>query len=263
MEVSYKLSGTLPTGLNLDENTGKISGTPLESGKFNVVVQMIADGWITKTATVTLEIKPTLSVSVVTNEPSLGKVFEATVANNIEGFTVVDEKTISAAGTYYTAATYAAEGLPEGLAIDEATGAISGTPLESGTFKATVKLNYTLATASMGWGNRLNIRKTNGSYTSEVTITIASNSENPGEEKPSVSYEDFKGMQGKLDSLENSLKGLQDKLDSLKDDISAGNGNEKSGCNASVTGAGALAVVIPTLIAACFVAIKSRKKEVK
>lgn len=263
LEVSYKLSGTLPTGLNLDEKTGKISGTPLESGKFNVVVQMIADGWITKTATVTLEIKPTLSVSVVTKEPSLGKVFEATVANNIEGFTVVDEKTISAAGTYYTAATYAAEGLPEGLAIDEATGAISGTPLESGTFKATVKLNYTLATASMGWGNRLNIRKTNGSYTSEVTITIASNSENPGEEKPSVSYEDFKEMQGKLDSLEDSLKGLQDKLDSLKDDISAGNGNEKSGCNASVTGAGALAVVIPALIAACFVAIKSRKKEVK
>ena len=257
--VSYKLNGTLPNGLVLDENTGKISGTPTESGTFKVNVGVVADGWITKTVTVTLQIKPTLSVDVITEQPTLGEDFEATVTNNIQGFTVVEESGITAAGTYYVSASYSAEGLPAGLSIDAATGKIVGTPTVSGTFTVSVKLNYTLAKASMGWGNRLNIRKTEGSYVSEVVLNVVGDS---SDGDATVSYEDFKAAQDKLDSLQNDMNGLQDKLTALEEAVKSLNEDKKSGCNATVgTSVTALVVVVAAIVAACFMAVKSKQKK--
>ena len=243
----------------LDESTGKISGTPTESGTFKVNVEVVADGWITKTVTVTLQIKPTLSVDVITEQPTLGEDFEATVTNNIQGFTVVEESGITAAGTYYVSASYSAEGLPAGLSIDAATGKIVGTPTVSGTFTVSVKLNYTLAKASMGWGNRLNIRKTEGSYVSEVVLNVVGDS---SDGEATVSYEDFKAAQDKLDSLQNDMNGLQDKLTALEEAVKSLNEDNKSGCNATVgTSVTALVVVVAAIVAACFMAVKSKQKK--
>lgn len=170
--VSYSLSGALPAGLSLDENTGIISGTSTEIGTFSTGINVIADGWVSNSLNVNIEVKPVLSMTVATSEPKEGSAFEATVSpHSIVGFKVENKDDLTEFGSYYTASSYAAEGLPEGLSIEAATGKITGTPTQSGTFNVKIKLDYTLTTVSSGWGG-INKKDTKGSYVTEVELTI-------------------------------------------------------------------------------------------
>ncbi|OAM91456.1 TonB-dependent receptor [Termitidicoccus mucosus] len=111
--TSYAATG-LPIGLSLDPATGVITGTPLESGTFNVALAATNDVGTSPAVTLVLTVNPAVTaVPVITS---------ATTATAVVGteFTYTITADNSPAG-------FAATGLPASFALDPATGVISGT----------------------------------------------------------------------------------------------------------------------------------------
>ncbi len=128
--TSFTATG-LPAGLAISTTTGLISGTPTAAGTSTVTLSATNSGG-TGNATLALTIQPP---SPVINSPAT-----ATAA-------------VGTAFSYQIAASnsptsFAATGLPAGLAVNTANGLISGTPTTAGT--STVTLS---ATNSGGTGN--------------------------------------------------------------------------------------------------------------
>ena len=128
--TSYAAAG-LPAGLAVNTGTGLISGTPTAAGTSTVTLSATNSGG-TGNATLTLTIAP--APPVITS---------AITANGTAGSAFSYQITASNAPT-----SYAAAGLPAGLAVNTGTGLISGTPTAAGT--STVTLS---ATNSGGTGN--------------------------------------------------------------------------------------------------------------
>ena len=147
-------SGTLPAGLELNETTGAITGTPAAAGEHTVAITATFDGWIAKTNEFTFNVAAGIEFDVFAGE--VGKAFESWGTPSDAMQDLIDRA---------TSYRYYATGLPEGLTIDE-DGIISGTPVAAGEYDVVVTLETTVTT-----GGR-NPTTTITAYTVPVTITI-------------------------------------------------------------------------------------------
>ncbi|HWP43417.1 MAG TPA: putative Ig domain-containing protein, partial [Blastocatellia bacterium] len=121
-------AGGLPSGLALGRNTGIISGVPLATGSFSFTVD-VTDS-LSRTA------RKALAIAVVAPQLSIEMV-EAVEALKGSPFNL---QIVAAGGTPPYTWSLASGSLPEGLTLNAGTGAITGTPRESGTFIVTISV---------------------------------------------------------------------------------------------------------------------------
>jgi hypothetical protein len=122
-------SGTLPAGMRLNGDCS-VTGTPVQAGSFPITVHLGADG-------VSNQLDWNVSIlvfgpSVVYSVPSLltaGANVSIPTLNNFWTATPADTVTYSVVGT-----------LPPGLAIDAASGSITGTPTTAGSYQFKVQV---------------------------------------------------------------------------------------------------------------------------
>ena len=115
-------SGALPSGLSIDPATGTLSGTPTETGNFQLsvaAVNSVGDDE-TEIATFTIASVPTLTDGQIDSDIELGSTYSSSIS--FDGFPAVTMEVIDASK------------LPPGITFDGSTGMFSGTPTETGTF---------------------------------------------------------------------------------------------------------------------------------
>jgi hypothetical protein len=127
MPYGYQISGTLPMGLTLNTSNGAVSGTPTSSGSFSVQVKD-SFGMVAASS---------CSINIATPSPvsltcPASSSFQVGVAVNSPAMTV-------SGGTVPYTFSLASGTLPAGLNLNTSTGAITGTPIASGTFTIQVK----------------------------------------------------------------------------------------------------------------------------
>jgi hypothetical protein len=115
--------GQLPPGLTLDPNTGRIAGVPSQAGAFAFTVRVDDANNVSASRALSINVNAAISIQ------------PATLPNGVVG-TAYSATLTTSGGTPPVA--WSATGLPPGLAINGATGAISGTPTAAGVFNIAV-----------------------------------------------------------------------------------------------------------------------------
>jgi len=124
---SYSItSGSLPTGLSLNNSTGTLSGTPTAGGAFNLTITAADTNGATGSQTYSLTVSApsiTLSPGSLSNG-TVGTPYSATLS--------------STGGTAPYSYTITSGSLPTGLSLNTGTGAISGIPSVAGAYNLTI-----------------------------------------------------------------------------------------------------------------------------
>lgn len=242
LEVRYELTkGKLPDGVTFA--SGKLSGTPTASGKFDFTVKVTIDGWIEKELSYSMAIDSAFSLSKTTTK--VGQDYSDKVAtelvtedagyNNIK-YTVVDGQ------------------LPEGLSIAD-DGTISGKATKAGTYTFTVNCS---ATQGSGWfASRYNYKE---------TFTIVVEADGSGEVKDDTAAK-ITALEKEIADLKSKIgtgtttdtKALEDKIAELQKQVDALKGQKSGGCGGSVIAA-ASALGAITLLGTALV-IKKKKED--
>ena len=125
-------SGALPAGVTLNAATGQLGGTPTQSGTFPFVVQ------VKDSSNPALSATQSLSATIAAAGTPLA-ITSASLSNGQQG--VAYSATLSATGgtTPYTW-SISSGALPSGISLNSASGALTGTPTQSGTFYFTAKV---------------------------------------------------------------------------------------------------------------------------
>jgi hypothetical protein len=121
-------AGSLPGGLSLSPTGGTISGTPTSVGNFSFTVQVRDNNSDTTTEAFTLAI---VSALTITSAPTLP--VGAVGVNYSQSVVVVG-------GTAPYTWSISSGGLPAGLSLAPASGAITGSPTSAGSFTFTVQV---------------------------------------------------------------------------------------------------------------------------
>jgi len=138
----------LPAELSLDSITGMISGVPTVSGDFTLTAKVSDNSTPTKSDT------QRYTIIVAGNETLL--ITSMNVPDGVEGI-AYNATVVALGGTPPYTWSVVRGNLPDGLAIDTASGVISGTPTEKGNYNFTIRVtdNATLANT---YTQRLRIR---------------------------------------------------------------------------------------------------------
>ncbi len=119
-------AGSLPAGISLDGTTGAISGTPTASGTSSVTITVTDSASGTGSASYSIVIAAAVPITV--GPASLP---DATIA-------VAYSHAVTAVGCVVACRFSASAGLPPGITLDGATGALAGTPSAAGPYTFTV-----------------------------------------------------------------------------------------------------------------------------
>ncbi len=157
-DLTFDLTGDLPQGVSFDPYTGTFSGTPTESGTFEIEVSIAADGgWIKASAPFTFKVNNDLF-----EMPKLGgKVGEAVNAK-------VDSSILREEGA---SITFAADNLPEGVVID-GSGNITGAPTQAGVYDVIIRATVESSSANGESGGSDSGSGSGGSSTTEYLLHI-------------------------------------------------------------------------------------------
>jgi hypothetical protein len=130
--------GTLPAELSLDSITGTISGVPTVRGDFTFTVKVSDNSTPTKSDT------QRYIITIADNETSL--ITSMNMPDGVEGI-AYNATVVALGGTPPYTWSVVRGNLPDGLAIDSASGVISGTPTKKGNYNFTIQVsdNATLA----------------------------------------------------------------------------------------------------------------------
>ena len=129
-------SGSLPTGLSLDANTGVISGTVSVAGTYNFDITATDTVGATGVKSYTVVINPLMVISPASlPDHTISVAYSQTVSKT------------NGTGAATFAVTSGA--LPTGLSIAGATGVISGTPTAAGTFNFDITATDTVGSTTV------------------------------------------------------------------------------------------------------------------
>jgi hypothetical protein len=127
-------TGTLPPGLTLDGVFGRISGTPTSNGAFPFTLTVTDNTGTTATGRLSITVGAAVTITIAPSTLPAGSV----------GTAYTQALTATGGAAPYTWSlvsntNVAVTGLPPGLTLNPATGAISGTPTATGTSVFTIQ----------------------------------------------------------------------------------------------------------------------------